>query len=141
MNKYLTELKYKLRIFMQGRYGADELSRAISYFSLGVLVLALFIPVLRLLYYPVLILIGWSLYRSLSRNTAKRQKERAFYLTLSQRASQKWKLLKNMWKYRKTHRYFTCPGCRVAVRVAKPEKHGTMTVTCPQCRTAFRKRV
>ena len=49
-------------------------------------------------------------------------------------------LYKNIWRDRKTHKYYKCPGCAAFVRIRKPEKGRRILVTCPKCRQSFEKR-
>ena len=137
MKKFFYNLKYKIQGFMQGRYGTDELSRFISIIALIFLLAACFIPKSGLLSVIALLLLILSCLRSLSKDYKKRYAERDKYLVIRKKIKQKINLIKSKWRERKTHRYYKCPNCKVALRLKKPEKNKTITITCPQCKTEF----
>lgn len=140
MKKLFVNLRYKLQGFMQGRYGFDELCHCISITAFILLLLACFIPKLGVLYYAALLLLLWSWYRSLSKNCGKRRQERDKYLSFRRKSSQKYKLIRNVWHDRKTHRYYKCPNCKTVVRIPKPGKGRNIAITCPKCCTSFNKK-
>lgn len=115
-----------IRRFMMGRYGTDKLNMTILLVGLAASLLSVFVrlPLVNLLL--VLFsycLMGWALFRMLSRNTYKRYQENRKYLMLIQRFKDR------------EHRYFDCPRCRQQVRV--PRKKGKISITCPKCREKF----
>ena len=117
------------RRFMQGRYGGDKLNITLVWVSFGAYIVSLLIPiaavkmVLVALYYGVL---GWAIFRMLSRNTYKRYQENRKYLQLLDRIKDR------------EHKYFDCPRCRQQVRV--PRGKGKIAITCPKCREKFIKK-
>ncbi|MBQ8910667.1 MAG: hypothetical protein IJY91_06480 [Oscillospiraceae bacterium] len=114
------------RSFMQGRYGTDKLNTAILVTGLIACFLAVFIPLplLNLVFMLVsYILMGWAIFRMLSRNTYKRYQENRKYLRFVERIKDR------------EHRYFDCPRCRQPVRV--PRGKGKISITCPKCREKF----
>lgn len=139
MRNRFGNLKYRLQQFMYGRYGYDELSRFVSILGLVLLFLA-FIPYLRILYYFALILLIWTWYRAFSRNVYRRQAERQKYLELKYRAAQRFSLRRNMWRDRKTHKYYRCPYCKAAVRIRRPGRGKTISISCPKCVREFSKK-
>ena len=115
-----------LQRFMMGRYGTDKLNIAILVTGLVASVLSAIIrfPLLDLLLMLLsYALVGWALFRALSRNTYKRYQENRRYLMLRQR-----------WQDRE-HRYFDCPRCRQQVRV--PRGKGKISISCPKCKEKF----
>ncbi len=66
--------------------------------------------------------------------------ERQKYLAVRYRIKQKFQLYKNIWRDRKTHKYYKCPHCKAVVRISKPGKGRTITVDCPKCGQGFTKR-
>ena len=114
------------RNFMQGRYGGDKLNIALVWASLGAYLLQLLIPfalvklLLIVVYYGLL---GWAIFRMLSRNTYKRYEENRKYLRFMERLKDR------------QHKYFDCPRCRQTVRV--PRGKGKISVTCPKCKEKF----
>lgn len=140
MKQFLWTVRQKLQNFMQGRYGNDELNRFLCIAALICFIVSGFGGIVSFLYPLGLIMLVWSVYRSLSRNIYKRQEERTKYLELSGKVKQKYRLLINRWKNRKTHLYCKCPQCKVTVRVRRPETHGNLNITCPMCKNSFSKK-
>ena len=115
-----------LRRFMMGRYGTDKLNMVILGTGLVISLVSMFfrVPVVNLLLTVVAyILMGWAIFRTLSRNTYKRYQENRNYLMLLQRIKDK------------EHRYFDCPRCRQQVRV--PRGKGKIAISCPKCKEKF----
>ena len=139
MKKWFEKLSEKYQLFMQERYGIDELSQFLSIVAL-ILLLPSFIPSLRFFCIASLVLMIWSLVRSFSKNLYKRQEERNGYLKLKYQVIQKSRLLQNMWRDRKTHRYIKCPHCGGMVRIRKPDKGKTISIYCPRCNSSFEKK-
>lgn len=112
------------RSFMQGRYGTDKLNTAILVTGVVFCVLSMFVPFLRLPFMLVSYgLMGWAMFRMLSRNTYKRYQENRKYLHFIERIKDRG------------HKYFDCPRCRQPVRV--PRGKGKISITCPKCREKF----
>ncbi len=126
-----------IRRFMAGRYGIDQLSIAI--FMLSAL-LSLIAGILRL---PVLSYIGNAplliiIYRTMSKNIEKRRMENyKFSMLMSPVYSWLLKTRKRI-SDSKTHKYFRCPNCKAELRV--PKGKGNIVVTCPKCRTEFKRK-
>lgn len=129
MKNFFNNLKYKINVWMQGRYGSDEFSRFLTIAALVLFVLS--ICKIPFVYALGVILLFWSLFRSFSKNFYKRQKERETYLRLQHKVTQWFKLQKNKWQDRKTHRYFRCPGCKAVLRV--PKGRGNIRIRCSKC--------
>jgi len=139
MKKWFSNLGYKLNIFMQGRYGYDELSRFLLITGLIMMLISGF-KYLHLLYLLGFAMLLWSLFRTLSKNIYKRQMERSKYLGIKNKTVHKFRVYKNIWRDRKTHKYYKCTGCRNFVRIKKPEKGRKIMITCPKCKYSFEKR-
>ena len=124
----------KLVRFMAGRYGVDQLSNFIFAVVMIIIVINIFVNsiVLSVVY---MLLWGWSIFRMMSRNIYKRQKENAGFLKLWNPVKGYFKLMKNKWRDRKTHVYKKCPKCKSVLRL--PKKKGTHTVKCPKCSERF----
>lgn len=135
MKKWFQNLNGKMQTWMYGRYGYDELNRFLSIASLVLIVLSLFMPMLYLFAVAALI---WSVFRTYSRNLEKRRYEREKYLRLKTKFVQFFKLRKNMFHDRKTHRYYKCPNCGVYLRV--PKGRGEIEISCPKCRGKITKK-
>ena len=127
-------MKEKLRAFMSGRYGMDQLGR----FTMGVgavsLILYMFLR-WRLLYYVTLFCLIWYYYRALSRNHSRRYEENLRFLQLKNRLLGRFRGTKSHLEEMKYYRFYSCPGCRQKIRV--PKGHGKISITCPKCRKEF----
>lgn len=135
----------KLRQWMYGRYGNDELSLAIWIVSLVLLVISSILSAFAktggaLLYVAFgirilgLAMLIWMMFRMFSKNIARRRAENYKFLAFS-------RSLKGIFRRRpdaKTHRYFKCPGCGQTVRV--PRNKGKINITCPKCGVKFIKK-
>lgn len=130
MKRWLQRLGEKMQEWMYGRNGFDELT---YFLSIAALICVLFSPLVHLLYPIALILLIWSVFRSFSRNLENRQKERETYLKYTGKVKQSFKRRKNMWRDRKTHRYYKCPTCKNWLRV--PKGKGQIEITCPVCKS------
>ena len=139
MRNWLQNLSYKMQVFMQGRYGRDELTNVLTIAGIVFLILA-FINPLHFFVYIALAVLIYSLYRSYSKNHNARIKELNFYLKIKVFLVNKFKLLKGMWRDRNTHIYVKCPNCKTYVRISKPAKGKTIRITCPKCKNFFDKR-
>ena len=128
-------MKEKLRQFMIGRYGTDNLGRVMSIAALVIIVLGMFFPILSGLAMAIMIL---NIFRTLSRNTYKRSRENQVYLRFERKITSRFSLCKRRFKERKTHKYFKCPSCKVTLRI--PKGKGQVTVTCTKCRAECKKR-
>ena len=129
MNGLLYRLKESFRHFMLGRYGTDKLNMAILGAGVICSLVVMFVrlPLLDLLLTVVSYgLMGWAIFRMLSRNTYKRYQENRKYLRILDRLKDK------------EHRYFDCPRCRQPVRV--PKGKGKIAITCPKCKEKFIKK-
>lgn len=114
------------RRFMAGRYGTDKLNMLLL--GIGVMASLLsalipFAPVCLTLSLISYILMGWVIFRTLSRNTYKRYQENRKYLMFLQKIKDR------------EHRYYDCPRCRQQVRV--PRGKGKIAITCPKCKEKF----
>jgi hypothetical protein len=124
----------RLRQFMYGRYGSDELTLFLMGCALLLLMLSGF-RVLWFLYFLGAGLLIFATFRSLSRNIAARRRERDRYLRLIAKPRGFFKLQKNKFRDRKTHVYRKCEHCKAVLRL--PKKKGKHTVRCPQCNKTF----
>jgi len=138
MRNFFSDLSYKFSVFMQGSYGRDELSRAITIAAIGGVVLSTFRPLHFFVYIALAILI-WSAYRSFSKNRTARERELEAYRKIKDTIVNKFKLIKSMWRDRNTHIYVKCPNCRTYVRISKPPKGKRIRITCPKCRNTIEK--
>ena len=133
MEKFMDKLKH----FMIGRYGIDQLSVALLIFSLVLSLLNGFI-VSTILTIVDLGAIFLCYFRILSKNLYARQQENFKFLRIwhpvKNASLRKWNRLKGM----KTHKYFKCPECKQTLRV--PRGKGKVCITCPKCKHELHKR-
>lgn len=135
----LNNILNKLKSFLQRRYGTDQLN--LFLIILGCVVTLLLTLLVPAKYYQFrslgTIIYLVALFRSLSKNFPKRQKENAKFLQISE----PWRkyIFKKYNQYQdKTHRYFNCPKCHKTLRV--PAGKGKINITCPHCSKQFKKR-
>ena len=130
-------MKERLARFMAGRNGNDQLNQAILVADLVLLVLgSIFSKTLGRIMFPiVLILLGYTYFRMLSRNIYKRQEENGKYLRLRYKAVSELNLMKERWKQRKEYKFFTCPSCHATLRV--PRGRGKISIVCRKCGNTF----
>ncbi len=130
MRNFFARMHARMQRFMYGRYGSDELTLCLMGAALIFLLLSGF-RVLWFFYFIGAALLVWAAFRSLSRNLAARRRERSRYLRIIAKPKSFFKLQKNKFRDRKTHKYFHCAHCRAVLRV--PRGKGTLDVTCPRC--------
>ena len=150
MKQFFQNIGYKLQRAMQGRYGTDELNRALSIGSIGLFILSLILArvtqtedgsasvAASILYYIALAGIIFYCIRTYSKKLEKRRAERTAYLNLVNRVKNFFNLQKRKWTERKTHVYFKCPKCKKQLRV--PKGKGNLRITCPGCGEVIEKR-
>jgi hypothetical protein len=122
---------------MYGRYGGDQLSRALLVLSFILLILVGFLPrslsILSVIgYIPTIICI----YRMFSKDIYKRRQENYKYLKMETSTTTWIKQKFNLVKGSKTHKYFKCPDCKQRLRV--PRGRGNISITCPKCKKTFK---
>ena len=132
-------MKNKLKQFMYGRYGNDDLNHTLVGASLISAVLSIFI-LQRLFLYLTYFFIAVSIYRSFSRKTSDRYRENIAYLQFIERLPfpLPGKRKGGNVPKDKTKKIFICPSCSQKVRV--PKGKGTIMITCPKCSHQFKKR-
>lgn len=134
-------MKEKIQRFMMGRYGVDELGKALNAVVLICLVISMFVsfaPVLGIFYWIGIVLMIYNCFRMLSRNVSKRYEENQKFVNMRYRAAVKRNTAKKRFDQRKIYRFYKCPECRQTVRV--PKGRGKICITCPKCRTEFVKK-
>ena len=129
MKGWLQRAAYKMNVFMAGRYGFDRLSQFLIIFAVF---FSLFTRRLnswscQVIYF---VLLGFAIYRTLSKNPYKRRKELNKYYELTAGFR---KLTGNLGQRLRdrNHKYIKCKNCSTIMRV--PKGKGTIVVTCPKC--------
>ena len=123
----------KLYKFMIGRYGIDELYRFLFIIYFILVIIDFFIDFYPLTIVTFLLLI-FILYRVLSKNIRKRQKENQVYLKVRNNIRIYFYDLKKKYNNRKNNIYKRCPKCRTMLRLNLPDKRGINHVVCPKCK-------
>lgn len=127
----------KLRTFMIGRYGIDELYKLLLIIYTLIIFINIFIKS-KILSIIELFLVVIIFYRALSKNIKQRRKENDMYLKFKNKVLSKINFIKRKYKDRNTHMYKKCPKCRQKIRL--PLKKGKHTVKCPKCSHKFKVR-
>ena len=130
-------MKERIARFMAGRYGNDQLGRALLVADLILLLLASIFSktVGRILMPLALAVLIYMYYRMFSRNIYKRQEENGKYLRFKYQITSKINVLRERWKQRKEYKFFTCPSCHTTLRV--PRGRGKIKIVCRKCGTSF----
>jgi len=119
---------------MYGRYGFDQFSRAIIFFSLFIALIASLTRSSLLLWLSYIPLI-YAIFRILSRDTYKRARENYIYCDILRKMKVRVKNTKLLLVGTKTHKFFRCKGCRQMIRI--PRGKGKISITCPKCKREF----
>jgi len=130
-------LRERLRNFMIGRYGPDQLGAAllIAAIVFGFIGSITRLGVFNVLSYAFLI---FDLYRMFSKNILKRRAENDRFIRFWSPLKQKLSARIRRLKARKDSRFFKCPGCKNVLRV--PKGRGKIQITCPKCGERFIKK-
>ena len=137
-------MKQKIANFMYGRYGNDQLNRALSVLILLLLIVSFFFgfsetgsTARSFLLVIVLALLIYTYFRMLSKNLSARRAENAKFLAKTARLRDWWQLRRDMWNQRKEYKFFKCPSCKAVMRV--PKGKGKIRIICKKCGTASEK--
>lgn len=147
MNNSNNKRPFKERVaeFMYGRNGIDDLYHFLFWIIIILTLINLYFKSWVVSSIEALLL-AYVVFRVLSRNVYRRQKENQIYLKLLGKVraiyrkaakiiSAKIDILKNKWRDRKTHVYRKCPQCKNTLRL--PKLKGKHTAACPCCGTRF----
>lgn len=128
------KIRQALARFMYGRYGVDKLYNFLFIVWAVLAVANVFIGsyIIYLCYTAILI---FSLYRCLSKNIYRRQRENAAYLRMAAAVKGFFSILFSRIRDIGTKRYRRCKYCRSMLRL--PIKRGKHTVHCPKCQNNF----
>ena len=141
MKKRFYELGAKFQKFMCGRYGIDKLYRVLLWFYLAAILLAIILGrTVDGIFYIIFSAVAWGLFifamlRIFSKKFDNRRKENENWLKIENFFKKKFQLISNRWKFRKTHVFRTCPGCKTVLRMKRVK--GKHLATCPHCGTKF----
>lgn len=127
-------VRERMRGFMTGRYGADQLSRVYLGITMACLVISLFTK-WQIFYMIGIVLLVYTYFRIFSKNISKRYEENQKFLNWRYQLAVKRNRRKTQREQRKIYRYFKCPGCKQKVRI--PKGKGKVAITCPKCHMEF----
>ena len=130
-------MREKLIRFMTGRNGADNLSRAVSFIVVALLVVGLFTDheVSRVLWVFAVLGMVYVYFRIFSRNVYKRRTENQKYLRMTSGIRGYFRGLRERWSQRKDYKFYRCPSCRTLLRV--PRGKGKIKIVCRKCGNSF----
>lgn len=122
----------KIRKFMLGRYGVDELYKFLFILYIIILTINIFLksPILEFIN---LCIVLFTFYRLLSKNVSKRKKENKNYLKIKNALLKPIKTLSKNMKD-KEHIYKKCSKCQTLLKLPIPYERGIKYTTCPKCK-------
>ena len=135
-------LMQKFAMFMQGRYGSDQLniSLMVLFFVIWIVNVFVFNSIASLVLSVLeIVIIAITLFRSFSRNITKRSAENRAFLPVYNAVTGWFKLTHKKFRDRKDYRYIKCPMCKSQLRVKNNK--GKHTVRCPRCSNEFQKKI
>ncbi|MDE6863866.1 MAG: hypothetical protein K2J41_05720 [Eubacterium sp.] len=140
MKNFFSNLGYKIQRFMIGRYGADQLWRALMiFYLLSIVITNIAYRFSKIAYYSLFVLslaiIIFAVFRVFSKNIEARRKENQEWLKITGGIRQKFIFAKERNKQRKTHKFVKCKQCKRVLRL--PKNKGKLNVSCPHCKNQF----
>ena len=126
----------KLYRFFYGRYGLDNLGKAMMLLYVIVAILNVIIGVITphyILYIVQWLLLFIILFRMLSRNISQRSRENWFY---EKHFGNSFNVFFKRIREIRYKRYRRCPNCKAYARL--PIKRGRHSVKCPACHMNFK---
>ncbi|MBP5238361.1 MAG: hypothetical protein J6W93_07915 [Clostridia bacterium] len=128
----------RLRQFMYGRYGSDQLNTALIIAAVALSFVNVFARSL-VIYIIQLVIMAFAVYRMFSRKIQTRLRENKAFLSVWEKIKLFFVRIKNSFKDRKTHVYMKCPTCKAQLRLQRIKgEHG---VKCPKCGAEFRVKI
>ena len=130
-------MRERIARFMAGRNGNDQLNMCLLIADVVLMLLAtVFSRKLGAVLYPlVLVLLGYTYFRMLSRNVYKRRTENEAFLRWKAKVDAQLRLVKERWVQRRDYKFFTCPSCKAVMRV--PRGRGKIRIVCRKCGNSF----
>lgn len=125
---------------MIGRYGADQLWRALMiFYLLSIVITNIVYRFSKIAYYSLSVLslaiIIFAVFRVFSKNIEARRKENQEWLKITGGIRQKFIFAKERNKQKKTHKFVKCKQCKKVLRL--PKNKGKLNVSCPHCKNQF----
>jgi hypothetical protein len=130
--------KDRLARFMDGRYGQDQLYRALLFLCVGLTCIGLFAksPVISAAMWLLLVL---AVGRSMSRNIEARSRENEKYLAATRGLRKELSLASRKMRGFRSWRYRRCPRCKALIEI--PRARGRRVIDCPRCHRVFETRL
>lgn len=122
----------KIRKFMRGRYGVDELYKFHFMLYICFLIVGIFWKNSVILLIE-LGLIGLMIYRSMSKNVYKRRRENQRYLEIKNKGLKPLKNIKRNMNEFDSFVYRKCHKCKTTLKLPLPNKRGFQHARCPKC--------
>lgn len=140
MKKFFSDLGYKFQRFMAGRYGIDQLWRALLLFYLIAIIIANILYRYSKIAYGAFFVLSiailiFAIFRVFSKNIEARRAENNSWLKFTGKIKQKFAFQKSRWQQRNTHKFVKCKKCKKVLRL--PRHKGKINVTCPHCKNRF----
>jgi len=122
----------RLRMFMKGRYGPDELYKFMFYIYLILFFINLFLKsnIINGLELIVILII---FYRFFSKKIYVRSNENQKYLKMKKNILKPFQNIKRNLKD-KEHVYKRCSKCKTVLKLPLPSKRGFNKAKCPHCK-------
>jgi len=124
----------KIANWLQGRYGADELSVFTMLVALVLVIINLFVGSAVLGVIALLLLVV-AIFRIVSKNYAQRAKENHFFVTKIGPLRPWLRDPRGAWAENRNYKHVSCVECGQRLRV--PRHKGRLRVTCPACHSKF----
>ncbi len=130
-------MRERLLQFMSGRNGNDALNRFLLTTDFVLIILSVIFSksFSRFLMPLIVILLGITYYRMLSRDLVRRSDENYKYLRAKDKMLVHFRLIKERWIQRKKYKFFICPACKATLRV--PKGRGKVKIVCRKCGNSF----
>lgn len=140
MKNFFRSLGMKIQRFMIGRYGVDQLWKALLIFYLIAIVITNIVyRFSKIAYYSLSVMsfaiVAFAIFRVFSKNIDARRKENQDWLRITGNTKQKFMFWKERTKQSKTHKFVKCSQCKKTLRL--PKHKGKLNVTCPHCKNSF----
>ena len=130
-------MRERLLQFMSGRNGNDALNRFLLTTDFVLIILSVIFSksFSRFLMPLIVILLGITYYRMLSRDLVRRSDENYKYLRAKDKMLVHFRLIKERWIQRREYKFFICPACKATLRV--PKGRGKVKIVCRKCGNSF----
>lgn len=132
-------MREKFARFMAGRYGVDQLNKAMAIASLVCFLPGIFFrrsSFATSLWLIGLILLVLMYIRMMSKNHYKRIDENNKYMRFVYDFNGFFRVQRERWVQRKDYKFFKCPSCHTTLRV--PRGKGKINIVCRKCGYSFR---